>query len=151
MVWWNKYYIEHKHRMESSGGDSHAEREPQNVLRIAMIMRVAERGSKILDPDILERSFKIMTMASSGSIADTQSITTNDRGQLQFRIIDYIRKSGGTRSRSQITKRFYGTARGKDIEDAMDTLEKMAGLVVKFSNKGILWYRLSNIKGEHDA
>ena len=145
MEWWNSYYIAHKRRMES-GTDTYAEREPQNVLRIAMILSVSENGSKLLGKDILERSFKIITAATNSSAGMSQSIATNDRGQLQYKIVEFIRKGGGARSRSQITKRFYGMARGKDIEEALITLEKMAGILVSFTNKGVSWYRLRNIR-----
>jgi hypothetical protein len=147
MEWWNEYYVNHKKRMESSVA-SYAEREPQNVLRLAMILSVAEGLPKLLEVDVLKRAFQILTIASNSSMAMTKAIGTNERGQLQHDIIEYIRKSGGTRSRSSITKRFYGRAKGRDIEEAMQTLEHMAHLLVSFKSDDTLWYRLKSLKEE---
>lgn len=148
LVWWNDYYYDHKRRMESSVA-SFAEREPQNILRLAMILSVSEGLPKLLGKDVLERAFKIITIAANSSTILTASIGTSNRGQLQHDIIEYLRKCGGTRSRSHVTKRFYGRATGKDIEEAMNTLEHMAHLIVSFKTgvkKDTLWYRLKTLK-----
>lgn len=150
MKWWEEYYREHKSRMEKGAGlmESYAEREPQNVLRLAMILSVSEGLPKLLDIDVLDRAYKIMTIATNSSKAMTRAVGINERGQLQHDIVEYIRKCGGTRSRTSITKRFYGRARGKDIAEAMLTLETMAGLVVSFRSDDTLWYRLKSLKEE---
>jgi len=148
MTWWNEYYIDHKRRMESNVA-SFAEREPQNVLRLAMILSVSEGLPKLLEKDVLERSYKIITIAMNSSIAMTRAIGINERGQLQHDIVEYLRKNGGMRSRSMITKRFYGRAKGRDIEEAMQTLEHMAHLIVSFKStdmRDTIWYRLKSIK-----
>ena len=103
-----------------------------------MILSVSEGLPKLLDIDVLERSYKIITIATNSSIGMTRAIGTTERGLLQHDIVEYIRKSGGTRSRSQITKRFYGRAKGRDIEEAMETLEHMAHLIVSFRAASIL-------------
>lgn len=150
LVWWDEYYRDHKKRMETNIADCFAEREPQNVLRLAMILSVSEGLPKLLEIDVLKRAYQIITIATNSSKHMMKSIGINERGQLQHDIIEYIRKSGGVRSRSSITKRFYGRARGRDIEEAMKTLEEMAGLVVSFRADDTLWYRLRSLKETRD-
>lgn len=130
--WFVPYYMKWKNDVEADGEKSTAQREPYILLKVAMLMNIAEERGFRLDSDVLARAKGILDSASGGARDMSGLIDSNDRGKNQTRIYTFIRKRGGIVQRSAITRYMYGKVRSiKEMDEAIDFL-KTAQLIREF-------------------
>jgi len=150
--WYEPYYAEWKFRLERTGGALHLVREPQTILKIAMLLNISEGLGYEISKETTLRAKDILTSVYASNRDLMEGVSQNKSGDIQRRIFNLLKRHGGVVSRAVLTRAMYGKVRSlKEVDEALSFLDA-AGLVKTFvreiGGKTNTFYRLGSIREE---
>lgn len=120
--WYEDYYRHHHKSMEKGAAGGNIERQPDQVLKVAVCLRAAENGTMELDADVLQRSFTIISAAAKNCGDIVKMVDTGERGRLAQHVVDLIKRNGGIIERTTLLKRVWRVMNAHDLGHVLDTL-----------------------------
>jgi hypothetical protein len=136
--------------MEKRGGALHMVREPQTILKIAMLLNISESKGHVLSTSTCLRAVKILENVHGANKDLISAISTSQKAELQRVILDSVRRRGGLISRTQLTRALYGKARSvKELDEAMEFLIRANHLrcfekTDQMTKKSTIYYRITS-------
>lgn len=131
--WYVDYYKRHNQAKQvAKKASDNMERQPDHLLKIAMIMSACERRDMLIDEDILQRCFNLLSVAAKNCGETLRMIDATERGKMAQRALQILREHGGFTTRSILVKGLYRYGiSGPELDVIMNTLID-AGLVHQF-------------------
>lgn len=150
--WYIDYYKRHSQykNVHAKKADANIERQPDQLMKLAMCLCACEREDMMIDEDTLQRSFNLLSMAAKNVGETLKMIDSSERGKLAQKVLLEMRECGGLLARSVLIKRLYRHGiTGKELDILMDTLIE-GDLVRQFMVGKTRHYRLASLE-EGDA
>lgn len=121
--WYNEFYAKNKfERPLDKNMCGYFERKPDHLIKLAMIMAVAEGKPMILTADIFERSKFILDQAEQPMPDAFITVGASPSGQNSTRLLSVIKANGGKITWSGGLKACYRTMGKWEYERAVETL-----------------------------
>lgn len=145
--WYIDYYKRHNQAKQAAKrAIDNIERQPDQLLKLAMIMSACERDDMAFDEDLLQRSFNILAIAAQNNGETMRMIDATERGKLTQHVINAVKESGGVIGRASLVKRVYRYGiSARELEQIMQTL--MDGeIIVPFLSHKKKHYKLKSLE-----
>lgn len=141
--WYTDYYRIHKEGFEKGMlQGANAERQPDHIVKLAMLMSLAEGAGMEFSEDMLQRAFNILYASMQGTKEVLRMIDSSERGKAAQITLDAIKQLGGVVDRSRLTRKLYRKLDGRELNMALDTLVD-GNLITKFRKEGkAMWYKI---------
>lgn len=137
--WYKRFYKEHKENLSKKSAAG--ERQPDLLLKVAMILCASENSGLEITVEILARAHKIILSVEKGIEGTLRMVSSSESGRMSELIINTIKKNGGTMKHSSLLKKLYGKMSSREVAMCMDTLRE-ADILVKEKAEGGSYYRL---------
>ena len=123
-IWYEDYYKRVKLTLENNPNSQfNIERQPDHVVKVAMILAASEEGPLELNADNLERSLMILEEVRKGVGDVIKLVDSNEHGEQCQYVISAIKKNGGKMSHSDLLRRCYRKMNAKVFGVIIDTLK----------------------------
>lgn len=147
--WFVKYYKHHHKIVEKGTSGGTIERQPDQILKVAICMKASESiydagATMELNEDVLQRSFNIITLASSNASDVIKMIDTSERGKTTQFVVEVLRRNGGVLGRSVLMKRVHRHLNCMELDAVMMTLRE-ADIVQMFEKDRKKFYKLTSL------
>jgi hypothetical protein len=147
--WFIKYYRHHHRIVEKGTSTGTIERQPDHILKVAICLKASESIAATspvmeLNEDVLQRSFNIITLASSNCVDVVKMIDTSERGKTTQFVVEVLRRNGGVLSRTQLMKRVHRHLNCMELDAVVMTLSE-ADIVKAFTKDKIRYYKLTSL------
>ncbi len=145
--WYIDYYKHHKYAIQSSRKPTdNIERQPDQLIKIAMCMSACEREDMAISEDILQRSFNLLAIAAKNNGETMRMIDATERGKLTQKVLSVVREQGGVVQRATLVKHVYRIGMtSKELDVIMETL-KDGDIVHSFISNRKKYYRLTSLE-----
>lgn len=123
--WYENWYSGH-HRKGFSDEKfaGYHERKPDHLIRMAMIMKVAETGSLTLRVDDLERSVRILDWLENLLPTIFKSVAETSYGAQHQRLLKQIEQAGGQIPHSILLRKNQHILNARQFREAIETLKE---------------------------
>ncbi len=145
--WYIDYYKRHKMAVQSTRRPTdNIERQPDQLLKIAMCMAACEREDMSINDDILQRSFNLLAIAAKNNGETMKMIDATERGKLTQKVLSVIHEHGGVIQRAVLMKQVYRFGlSAKELDSIIETLED-GEIIHKFSSNKKRYLRLTSLE-----
>lgn len=148
--WYTDYYKRHKMAIQSTRKPTdNIERQPDQLLKVAMCMSACETHDMSITEDILQRSFNLLSIAAKNNGETLKMIDATERGKLTQKVLSVIREQGGVVQRAVLVKHVYRFGlTSKELDLIIETL--IDGDIIKIfvskSEGRKKYYRLTSLE-----
>lgn len=145
--WFIDYYKRHKCAMQSTRKPTdNIERQPDQLIKVAMCMAACEREDMSITEDILQRGFNLLAIAAKNNGETMRMIDATERGKLTQKVLAVIRENAGVVQRSVLMKNVYKLGlSSKELDSIIETL-KDGDIVHTFTSAKKRYYRLTSLE-----
>ena len=107
-----KWYIDWYQQLKSQSYDTmrlsgYYERKPDHLIRLAIVMAVAEEGSLELDQELFERCAKLLDYTEQSMASAFTIVDSTDQGRQYESVLDAIQRGGGKLEHSKLLRAVY--------------------------------------------
>lgn len=145
--WYIEYYKRHNQaKLATKRPIDNIERQPDHLLKIAMILSASERNDMLFDEDILQRAFNLLAIAAKNNGETMKMIDASERGKVTQQVMAAIREAGGVIGRASLVKKVYRNGiTGRELDQITQTL--MDGeIIVPFLSSKKKYYKLKTLE-----
>lgn len=145
--WFIDYYKRHKYAIQSTRKPTdNIERQPDQLIKVAMCMAACEREDMSITEDILQRGFNLLAIAAKNNGETMRMIDATERGKLTQKVLAVIRENAGVVQRSVLMKNVYKLGlSSKELDSIIETL-KDGDIVHTFMSAKKRYYRLTSLE-----
>lgn len=145
--WYIDYYKRHNQAKQASKrSQDNLERQPDQLIKIAMCLCACEKTDMMLDADILQRSYNLLAIAAK-NVGDTlRMVDASERGKLAQRVLFTMKEHGGIIQRAVLIKQVYKYGlSGRELDMIMETLID-GSMATTFLSSKKKYYKLVNLE-----
>ena len=144
-AWYEEYYRNHHKVMERGAAGGNIERQPDHILKVAVLLRASEFGPMELDADVLQRSYNLITAVAKNCSDIAKMVDTSDRGRMAQLVQDTIKRNGGIMEKKVLMKRLWRQMNAADLSVSIQTLRE-AGVVVEVTHERKSFIKLTSFE-----
>jgi hypothetical protein len=145
--WYIDYYKRHNQAKHSSKKPiDNIERQPDQLLKLAMCMCASEQDDMQISEDILQRSFNLLAIAAKNNGETMRMIDATERGKLVQKVLQVLKEHGGVVQRSVLIKNVYRHGlSSKELDQIMETLQD-GDIILPFFSSKKKYYKLKTLE-----
>lgn len=145
--WYIDYYKRHNQAKQSGRKiTDNIERQPDQLIKIAMCIAACERGDMNLDEDVLQRTFNLLMIAARNNGEIMKMLDSTERGKLTQKVLQVFKAQGGVVQRSILVKHVYRDGlNSKELDQILNTLID-GEIIVKFLHQKKSYYKLKSLE-----
>ena len=135
--WYLKWYEKHqKETVEDEKFAGYHERKPDHMLRMAMLLRMAENQSKQVLPRDFEVSLEMLDWLEKWLPKAFGIVAASQVGGFQQKILTLLYKHGGELPHSVLLKKCQHLMNSRTFHECIDTLRQSHSIVMEKNNLG---------------
>jgi hypothetical protein len=125
-AWYRRWYITRPSAHADKQYAGYYERKPDHMIRLAMILWVAEHDEKelVLDVADLQRAERVLTWLEAWLPSTFDEMTSTAAGEDQSRILRQLRQAGGSMEHSNLLRRNSSKMNAEQFKRAIATLKE---------------------------
>lgn len=145
--WYIDYYKRHNQAKQSSKRPiDNIERQPDQLIKIAICLAACERTDMMLDEDVLQRTFNLLSIAARNNGETMKMIDSTERGKLTQRVLQVFKEQGGVVQRAVLVKHVYRHGlSSKELDQILETLID-GEIIVPFPHQKKKYYKLKSLE-----